>query len=135
MSTSPFIPVSDVMTRDPVTVDGMVTVAEALSLMAEKRISAVVVDRRDERDEYALLLVADIAREAIEHDRPIRRTNVYELMVKPAPSVTAEMNIRYAIRFMMRCGFSHCVVLEERRLVGIVTLKELTIRYIRSTEA
>ena len=36
---------------------------------------------------------------------------------------------------MMRCGFSHCVVLEERRLVGIVTLKELTIRYIRSTEA
>ena len=94
MSTSPVIPVSDVMTRDPVTVDGMVTVAEALSLMAEKRISAVVVDRRDERDEYALLLVADIARGAIEHDRPIRRTNVYELMVKPAPSVTAEMNIR-----------------------------------------
>ena len=122
--------VRDVMTGAPASVDGMATVDAALSVMRDRNFSCLVVDRRDEHDEYGLLLISDIAREILGKSRPISRTHVYELMQKPAPTLAAEMRIRYAARFMSRFGLSHCVVLSGRDLVGIVTLRDLTIRLL-----
>lgn len=130
MTAHPHVTVRDVMTENPVVVDGMTTAAEALVLMVEDNISSVVVDRRDERDEYGLVLIGDIARNIIDGGRPASRTNVYEIMEKPAPFLDADMDIRYAIRHMSRCGFTHCIVVHGRELSGIVTLRELTIRHI-----
>lgn len=120
--------VGEVMTRTPLVVDGMTSLSDALGTMAERGISALVVGRRDEGDELGLVLVADIAR-VVEEDRALSRCAVYEVMAKPAPSLPAQMKIKYAIRFMSRFALTHCVVLENRELVGIVTLRELTLRY------
>lgn len=131
MSQSFFLPVREVMTRDPQRIDGMATVGDALARMENRGISSLVVDRRDERDEFGLLLIADIAREAIGKNRPLSRTNVYEIMTKPAPTVDAEMNIKYAVRFMSQFRLSHCLVLDNRDLVGLVTLRDMAIRYVK----
>src|SRR5690606_27512870 len=95
MTTRPLIRVSDVMRREPSIVDGMATAEEALALMSSRNISSLVVQRRDADDEFGLVLIADIAREIIGRGRPLARTNVYEIMTKPAPMVDAEMNIKY----------------------------------------
>jgi iron complex transport system substrate-binding protein len=58
------------------------------------------------------------------------RTDVYEIMAKPAPAVDADMDIRYAIRHLARFDLSHAIVLHQRELVGLVTLREMTIRFI-----
>jgi CBS domain-containing protein len=47
---TPFLPVRDVMSPDPVRIDGFATVQDALALMRERAISALVVERRDARD-------------------------------------------------------------------------------------
>jgi CBS domain-containing protein len=127
---TPFLPVRDVMSPDPVRIDGFATVQDALALMRERAISALVVERRDARDEYGMLLVADIAREVIGRNRPVARTDVYEIMAKPAPAVDADMDIRYAIRHLARFDLTHAIVLHQRELVGLVTLREMTIRFI-----
>jgi CBS domain-containing protein len=127
---TPFLPVRDVMSPDPVRIDGFATVRDALALMRERAISALVVERRDARDEFGMLLVTDIAREVIGRNRPVARTDVYEIMAKPAPAVDADMNIRYAIRHLARFDLSHALVLYQRELVGLVTLREMTIRFI-----
>lgn len=129
------IRVSDVMRREPVVVDGMATCEEALALMSSRNISSLVVRRRDADDEFGLVLISDIAREIIGRGRPLARTNVYEIMTKPAPAVDAEMNIKYAIRHMARCKYTHCIVLRNRELAGLVTLRDMTLRYIRLTES
>lgn len=129
------IRVSDVMRREPAVVDGMATCEEALALMSSRNISSLVVRRRDEDDEFGLVLIMDIAREIIGRGRPLARTNVYEIMMKPAPAVDAEMNIKYAIRHMTRCTYTHCIVLRGRDLAGVVTLRDMTVRYIQVTEA
>ena len=130
MSESFFLPVKEVMTRDPERIDGLATVEEALARMKARHISSLVVERRDSRDEFGLLLAADIAREVIGRNRPVSRTNVYEMMTKPAPAVDADMNIKYAIRHMSRLGLSQCIVLQGRELVGLVTLRDMTVRYV-----
>jgi CBS domain-containing protein len=135
MSQSFFLPVREVMTRDPERIGGLATVQEALDRMKARRIGSLVVERRDAQDEYGLLLVADVAREVIGQNRPISRTSVYEIATKPAPTVDAEMNIKYAIRHMARLGLSHCVVLHGRDLVGLATLRDMTHRYVEESTA
>jgi signal-transduction protein with cAMP-binding, CBS, and nucleotidyltransferase domain len=134
MSEGFFVPVGDVMSRELEYVDRMATIGDALNVMSEKNISSLVVERRDERDEYGLIRVVDIADEIISRRRPISRTNVYEIMIKPAPALDAEMNIQYAVRFMTRFGLSHCLVLRGRQAVGLVTLRDMTIRYLQASE-
>lgn len=135
MSRSFFLPVRDVMTRDPERIEGLATVQEALDRMKARHVSSLVVERRDAQDEFGLLLVADVAREVIGESRPPSRTNVYEVATKPAPTVDADMNVKYAIRYMARFGLSHCVVLHGRDLVGLVTLRDLTLRYVEEAAA
>ena len=130
MSQTFFLPVKEVMTRDPVSIAGMATVQEALASMKERNISSLVVARRDARDEFGLLLIGDIAREVIGRNRPPSRTNVYEIMTKPAPAVDADMNIKYAIRQMSAQNLTHCIVLQARELVGLVTLRDMTVRFV-----
>ena len=130
MSSDFFVPVRDVMTSEPITIDGLATVSDALQKMKQHSINALVVDRRDERDEFGLLLVADIARKVVSKKRPAHRLNVYEVMIKPAPAVDADMNIVYAVRHMTRHGLSHCIVLHNRELAGMATLRDMCIHYI-----
>lgn len=124
------VPVRAAMTPDPTVVDGQTTVSAALALMRDRAISSLVVERRHERDEYGIVLVADIAREVIGAGRVPARTQVYEVMAKPAPTLDAEMGVKYAIRLMHRLGLTHALVVEGRRLVGIVTMRDLVVRYI-----
>jgi CBS domain-containing protein len=134
MTKGPDLRVGEMMSADPVTIDGMATVNEALAIMRERNISCLVVKRRDADDEYGLLLISDIARGISTSNRPVSRIQVYEIMQKPAPAVDAEMKLRYAIRFMTRFGISHSVVLSGRELAGIVSLRDMTIRFLEKGE-
>ena len=127
--TSFFLPVRQVMNPAPVCIAGLASVQDALKMMKANDISSLIVERRDPQDEFGIVLLTDLARDVIGQSRSITRTSVYEIMVKPAPAVDADMNIKYAIRHMSRLGLSHCLVLEGRELVGLVSLRQLALRY------
>lgn len=128
--TQHHLPVREAMTPDAVVVDGLTTVSEGLVMMRDRNISSLIVERRNEQDEYGIVLVTDVAREVVNSNRVPARTHLYEVMTKPAPSLDGEMNVRYAIRLMQRLGLTHALVVEGRRLIGIVTLRDLVVRYI-----
>ncbi len=122
------IKVRNVANSSPILVDGLATVQEAVQLMSTRNVSALAVDRRDDGDEYGLVLLTEVARQVVSLNRSLSRTSVYEIMIKPAPSVDADMDIKYAIRHMTRFDLSHCIVLHGRELAGIVSLDEMTMR-------
>jgi CBS domain-containing protein len=126
------VPVRAAMTAAPLTIDGLASIRDALETMRARGISALVVDRRDEGDEYGLLLIADIAREIVAVGRSLERVSVYEVMIKPALCLHGEMNLRYAARLMARLSTTHALVMEGRDLAGIVTLRDLTLRHFES---
>lgn len=131
---APFPTVGEVMQPNPRMIEGMASISEALAVMRSQNYTCLVVTRRDERDEYGLLQITDIARDVISKDRPLGRTNVYEVMTKPAPALDQEMSVKYAIRHMNRFGLTHCIVLRGRDLAGIVTLKTMTYSYLNAIE-
>lgn len=127
------VSVREVMTESPFVVDGLATVREAVDIMQEHRVSSLVVDRRHDGDEYGLIVVQDIAEDVIGSNGSPDRTNVYEVMSKPVLSLDAEMDIKYAIRMLCRFGLSRALVLERGNLIGIVTLRDLVLRYVTAT--
>ena len=130
MSAKAYTSAGEVMTPSPKTIDGLATVRDAIELMREHAISSLVIDRRHEGDEYGLLVVSDIATRLIAQNRSPERTNVYEIMSKPVLSVDRDMNIKYAIRLLARFGLSRALVTEAGDLAGIVTLRDMVLRYM-----
>lgn len=130
MKDEPHIKVEEVMTRTVRTIDSMATVREAMADMAAADVSSLVIERRDERDEFGLLGIADIAAEVVAANRSLDRVNVYEVMTKPVVTLDAEMDIKYGIRLLVRVGLSRGLVVDhDRNLVGIATLRDMVLAY------
>jgi CBS domain-containing protein len=130
MKDEPHIKVSEVMTRTVKTVDSMATVRQAMAEMSSAGVSSLVIERRDEQDEFGLFSVAEIAREVVAANRSPDRVNVYEVMTKPVVTLDAEMDIKYAIRLLVQVGLSRgLVVNHDRNLVGLATLRDMVLAY------
>ena len=124
-----FNTVRAVMSPMPEPIDGVATVHEALERMRTEKVHSLVVRRRRPGDEYGLVVVSDIANKVIAHNRSPDRVNVYEIMSKPVLSVSADMEIKYAIRLLGRFGLSRGVVVDGNEAVGFVTLTDMVFRY------
>jgi len=61
--------------------------------------------------------------------------SVYEIMSKPVLTVNVKMNVKYAIRLLSRLHLSRALAVEHGKMVGIVTLRDMSIRYAHSTNA
>jgi predicted transcriptional regulator len=131
MNEKSYIKVSDVMTTSIKTIDATATVADAIEVMREAGVSSLVAERRDESDEYGLIVVSDIAKHVIAENRSPERVNVYEIMSKPVLTVSADMNIRYAVRLLVQFGLSRGLVVDQNRIpVGLVTLRDMVLRHV-----
>jgi prepilin-type processing-associated H-X9-DG protein len=115
------VTVRDVMRTNVTFVDGNVDVMEAMRIMKRVGATSLIVEKRNERDEYGMVLFSDIAKEVIAKDRAPERVNVYEIMAKPVISVRPDMRIRYCARLFERCGISHAPVIENDKVIGIVS--------------
>ena len=134
MSQASYKKVREVMSGQPTTIDGLASVAEAVEMMREHGVSSLVIDRRHQGDEYGLIVVQDIASKVIGADRAPDRTSVYEIMAKPLLSLDADMDIKYAVRLLSRFGLSRAPVIEDGKLTGIVTLRDMVFRFLGVAE-
>ncbi len=130
MTTQPVIRVRDVMKNKYDIVDGMTTVADALKKMHHVETKCLIIDKRDDNDEYGIVLLSDIAKQVLAQDRAPERINVYEVMSKPVISVDPEMDIRYCARMFEKFGLSRAPVIENRKLIGIVSFTDMVLHGI-----
>ena len=98
MTHREIVRVKDVMKQNFDIIDGMTTVSEALKKMKHTETKTLIVDKRDNDDEYGVVLISDIAKQVLAKDRSPDRVNVYEVMAKPVISVDPNMDIRYCAR-------------------------------------
>lgn len=121
------VSVRDVMKKEFTTIDQQATIYEALQKIKQHHTSVLVVNRRDESDEYGILLVGDIVQQVLAKDRPSKRVNVYEVMVKPPVYVHPNMDIRYCSRLFARFGLVRALVVENRQVIGTISPNSLVL--------
>lgn len=129
MTTHHKISISQVMSRDIIRIDPMASIRDAIQLMKEKRLSSLVVNRRDPGDEYGMLAVRDIARDVIGKNLSADRVQVYEVMTKPVLSLPGGMSLPNAVQILTRFHLTRALVIDDaREPVGLVTLRDMVIR-------
>lgn len=131
MSHHKLIRVREVMKTNLDRVDGMDTVESALEKMIHIETKSLVVNKRNEHDEYGIVMISDIARKVLAKDRPPSRVNIYEIMTKPVISVDPDMDIRYCARLFTRFDLSRALVIHDGEILGIVSLTDMVMKGLR----
>lgn len=115
-------------------INGLASVREAIEEMNRLKVSSLVIERRHEGDEFGVVTVKDIAAKVVALNRSVERTSVYEIMTKPFLTVSAEMNVKYAIRLLANLGLGRALVTNGDSPLGIVSLRDLVLSYVETEE-
>ncbi|MBB1316860.1 CBS domain-containing protein [Shewanella sp. SR43-4] len=118
----------DVMNNHYAMIDGMHTVAEAIEVAVSKKVNILVVNKRNEHDEYGMVLMSDIARKVLARDKSPERTNIYEIMIKPVFAVSADMDVRYTARLFERFNINKAPVIESGNILGFVAYDDIVLK-------
>ncbi|RQW62486.1 CBS domain-containing protein [Vibrio viridaestus] len=119
------IKVRDVMTDTYAIIDGLTTVHEAIKIARQTSVKALIVRKRHEDDEFGIVLMNDIAKKVLAQNRSPKRTNIYEIMTKPALCVQPDMRVKYCARLFERFGISRAPVVEKGEIVGMVSYNNI----------
>lgn len=128
MSEQTIVRVRDVMKKGFDLVDGRMTIAEAIKMMKHKDNKALIVDKRDDDDEYGILMLSDIAKQVVAMNRSQDRVNVYEVMAKPVVSVRPDMQTKYCARLFDRFGLNRAPVIEHGKVIGMVSYTDMVLK-------
>lgn len=127
MSERKIVRARDVMSQDYAMVDGLITIREAINIFKDKQASVLLINKRNENDEYGILLLSDIAKKVLAQDRSPERVNVYEVMSKPVIGVDPQMDVRYCARLFDNFGLSNAPVLQNGEVVGVVGYNQIVL--------
>lgn len=130
MTEHSYTAVSETMTSNPRRIDGLAPVSQAIRIMRDEGLRSLVIDKRHDGDEFGMIVIHDIADKVIARGRAPARVSVYEIMSKPAITVDAAMDIKYAIRLLTRIDLSRALVVDNGEPIGIVTLRDMVLRFV-----
>lgn len=114
---------SEIMTTKVVTVDISERVEEALRLMVKFDIGSIIVV--DKQKPVGIITERDITRAALRGDS-LLRLPARSLMSRPLQTTTPNMEIWRTFELMLKLGVRRLPVVDNDKLVGIVTEKDLT---------
>lgn len=114
----------DIMTKDVITIRGSASVAEAVRLMKEKNLRALVVDRRYDHDAYGIVSETDIVYKVIAYGKDPKQVRVYEIMSKPCIVVNPELSVEYVARLFANTGIRRAPVIQGK-LLGIISITDI----------
>jgi CBS domain-containing protein len=99
------------------------TVYEAIGLMGEKNIGALVV--LEDGAVVGVLSERDYSRKVVLQGRTSRDTRVEEILSRPAITVRRKDSIERCMQLMTDHRIRHLPVVEENKLVGLISMGDL----------
>ncbi len=104
------------------------TVYEAIALMAQKGVGALVVAADEQL--VGMLSERDYARKVILKGHSSRDTRVRDIMTAPVITVTPDDSVEHCLEIITAKRIRHLPVLEQGRLAGVVTIGDLVMTLI-----
>ena len=99
------------------------TVYDALKLMAEKEIGALVVVEKEKM--VGIVSERDYARKIILKGKSSKETVVEEIMTAEVIHTSPDQKVRKCLSLMTKHHFRHIPVLEDERLIGILSIEDI----------
>ncbi|MBE9043082.1 CBS domain-containing protein [Pleurocapsales cyanobacterium LEGE 10410] len=114
----------DIMTTDVVTISGSATIAEAVKIMKDAGLRALIVDRRSDSDPYGIVTETDIVYKVAAFGHDPKKMRVYEIMTKPCVVVNPDLGVEYVARLFANARIRRAPVIEGK-LLGIISISDI----------
>jgi CBS domain-containing protein len=116
-------PIRSVMEAEKlVTAAPETTVRDAAKLMVVKKVSAVMVVEGQRL--VGIFTERDAVSRVIAEERDSRTTRLADVMTTAPKSVDPDRSLGYALLMMHEHGFRHVPVIENKKLVGVVSARD-----------
>ena len=107
------------------------TVYEAIGLMGEKNIGALVVVEGDKV--VGVLSERDYSRKVVLQGRTSRDTLVGEILSQPVITIRRKESIEKCMQLMTEHRIRHLPVVDENRLIGLISMGDL-VRWVMESQ-
>lgn len=101
-------------------IDGLASVRQAIQLMKNKDVQALIIKKRDSADTNGIITVNDIIKGVIIPKKTLDEVSVYEIMTKPVFSISAHLNVKYVPRLMYNYDVKIAPVEENGEYIGVI---------------
>jgi len=122
--------VRDIMTKHIEMIDHDKSALEAAKTMAEKGISSLFVIK--DGQPVGIVSERDFIKKICAKERPIAQVRIEEIMSKILTTAEPETPIEVAVQRLVNHKIRRLPIMEEGKLVGIVTVTDLA-KYLRTT--
>ncbi|MBM4091433.1 MAG: CBS domain-containing protein [Planctomycetes bacterium] len=116
-----FTTAGEVMHKDVVYIDGKKTVADAVRLMREKKVSSLIVERRGIEDAFGIVTRKDVVNKVVDPGKDPAEVKVFEIMSKPLITVSPGLQLKYCARLFNTAGIRRAVVFDGKQIVGMLS--------------
>ncbi|MBE9030737.1 CBS domain-containing protein [filamentous cyanobacterium LEGE 11480] len=115
---------ADIMTKEVVTISGSATVADAVKLMKDKGLRALVVEPRDQTDPHGMVTETDIIYKVAAFGHDPKALRVYEIMTKPCIAINPELGVEYIARLFAQTRIRRAPVVSGK-LLGVISITDI----------
>jgi CBS domain-containing protein len=115
---------AQIMTKNVITIRGFASVADAVALMKEKSLRALIVEPRHEADPYGMITETDIVYKVAAFGHDPKKMRVYEIMTKPCVVVNPELGVEYVARLFAQTKIRRAPVIKDG-LLGIISISDI----------
>jgi CBS domain-containing protein len=115
--------VEDVMVRDVITIDENSTVREAADVMNKFEIGCLIAVKKGKA--VGIITERDLLKRVVAEARDVNKTKVKAVMSSPLVVVEPSMDLEEAVKLMFQMKIKKLPVVEEKRLVGLVSLTDI----------
>lgn len=112
---------ADAMTTEVVWIDGSATVADAIKLMRERKVSSLLVNRRDPEDAWGIVTRKDVVHKVVDPGKTPQTVKVFEIMSKPLITVSSGLALKYCARLFHSTGIRRAPVFDGKEIIGILS--------------
>ena len=131
MSNTKKIRVKDIMTKGVLSVDSSLNVNEAAKMMEDEDVGAIIV--MENNTPVGIITDRDFAVQIVAHAYPIT-TPVKKIMSSPLIGINPEESVWEVAELMYTRKVRKIPVIDEDKVVGIVTATDLVNQFAVSTE-
>jgi len=115
--------VEDAMVKEVMTIDENSTVKEAAEIMNKFEIGCLIAIRKGKA--MGIITERDILKRVVAEAKDSTKTKVKDIMSSPLVVVEPNMDLEEAVRLMFQMKIKKLPVVDEKRLVGLVTLTDI----------
>lgn len=116
--------VKDIMTTEVATIQGAATVAQAVSVMKQKKLRDLVVEPRSQEDAYGIVTEADIVYKVAAYGKDPNQVQVHEIMTKPCIVVNPDLSVEHVARLFAHHHIRRAPVIKGQ-LLGVVSVTDI----------